>query len=561
MTCLPPIAWPASRSSRFVRALSRHCAVLGLFALATALIFWPWIADPRVVLIGPPEDNLQDLWNSWYAAAGHAPGAFFATTKLRFPEGTPLIYQSFAYPQIAVVVALTRLFGSDLGTLLALQNLTILASFPLAGLGAYALVRHFTRSEIGSLVGGFVFAFNPSHVAQAMHHAHVAQIEFLPFFALAYLLALERRSVAWLAAAAALLALNALSCWYYLFYCAYFIGFHLLYLRLRDGAWPRGWTLGASAAAIAGAVALLSPLLIPMVRAAAPGVYDNGANTYVADLAAFAAFPPEHALGFLTQGLYARLTGYPWEATVYLGLVNLAVLAWFAGREGLRRRSRMFYVVAGMIFFALLACGEALHIAGWVSPLHLPDVALDKLPFFANVRTPSRAIVFVYLFLAIGVGSAVARLWQTDRRRLAAALIALVVADFAPVHLAATPVACAPELSRLRDDREAGFGILNLPVGYAEENAYMAEQICHGRPMAGGNTTREMARTLIYRLAVGDPVRLRAQLAAAHIKYVVLHRRQGDRFAWSADLAPSARFRAAFRVVADGPNLTLLRVY
>jgi len=36
------------------------------------------------------------------------------------------------------------------------------------------------------------------------------------------------------------------------------------------------------------------------------------------------------------------------------------------------------------------------------------DIALDRLPFFANVRAPSRAIVFVYLFLSIGIGFAAA---------------------------------------------------------------------------------------------------------------------------------------------------------
>ena len=135
---------------------------------------------------------------------------------------------------------LSRFFGTDLHTLVALENATLLASFPLAGLGAFCLVRHLTRSTVGGLIGGFIFAFNPSHVAHTLHHAGVASIEFLPFFVLCYLLALERRSNAWLAAAAIFYALSALSCWYFLFYGAYFLGFQLLYERIRDGAWPRG---------------------------------------------------------------------------------------------------------------------------------------------------------------------------------------------------------------------------------------------------------------------------------------------------------------------------------
>jgi hypothetical protein len=563
-----PLTDRAASSGEALRVLARRVrvpfAVLAVFTAATAILFWPVLAHLHSALLGPPEDNLQDFWNSWYAAVARDPAHPFWTTLLRFPEGTPLIYQSFAYPQVLCVAALAQIFGTDLHTLVALQNLTLLSSFPLAGLGAFLLVRHLAHSTMGGMIGGFVFAFNPSHVAQALHHAHVSQIAFLPFFALAFFLMLERRSIAWLCAAALFLALSALSCWYYLFYCTYFIAFHLLYLRIRDGAWPRGWTVLAPALCIAGAGVLLAPLLVPMVLAATPQAYDPGGNTYVADLAGYIAFPPEHALAQLSAPLYARFTGYPWEATVYLGLANLAIFAAFCWHKGLRRTSPAFQLLFGMLAFALLASGEALHVAGHVTPLHLLDGALDKLPFFANVRTPSRAIVFVYLYLSIGIGMAAAALLEnqtTARRAIAAALTVLIVADFYPVHIATAPIACAPGLSVLRDDPARGFGILNLPFGYVEENAYMLEQACHGRPMAGGNTTREMARTLVERLPLSDPRRLRAMLAQAHVKYVVIHAARGARFAWTRGLPPLTQLRAAFPTAYRGAGLTILRAY
>ena len=555
----PAVAVPGRRRAA---ELLRLAAVLALFTLAAAVAFWPWIAHPGSALLGPPEDNMQDFWNSWYAAAGRDPAHFFFTTLLRFPEGTPLVYQSFAYPQVFAVAVLSRVLGNDLHTLVALQNLTLLASFPLAGLGAFCLVRHVAKSTAGGLAGGFVFAFNPSHVAQAMHHAHVSQIEFLPFFALCWLLALERKSYGWLAAAVAFQVLSALSCWYYLFYGAYFIAFHLLFLRLRDRAWPRGWPLVAAAICLAATGAILSPLLLPMVMTAAPAIYGPGANTFVADLLAFTAFPPEHLLSRVSRALYARLTGNAWEATVYLGIVNLAVLAWYCAHAGLRRTSPAFHVLLGILFFAVLAGGEALHVGGRATFLHLPDVALDKLPFFANVRTPSRAIVFAYLFLAIGIGRAAAALlaYRTTVARVAAVAVAiLVVADFWPAHLAATPVSCPPGLAVLAKDPERGFGVLNLPLGYREDNFYLLEQACHGRPMVDGNTTREMAMTtLVYRLSFTDIARQRAQLVQARVKYVLLHRLPPDP---QIPAPPVAALRAAYRVVYDGPGMTVLRVY
>ncbi|HEY3638940.1 MAG TPA: hypothetical protein VGK90_12400 [Rhizomicrobium sp.] len=544
-------------------AVVRFAAVFLFFSLATLVIFLPNMAHLHSALIGPPEDNMQDFWNTWYAVLGRDPHHFFTTKLLRFPEGTSLVYQSFAYPQVFAVVALSRIFGSDLGTLIALQNLTLLASFPLAAVGSFYLVRHFVQSTFGGLVGGFVFAFNPSHIIHVMHHAHVSSIEFLPFFALAYLAAVERRSARYLIASALFCALSALSCWYYLFYCAYFMGFQLLYARVRDGRWPEGWPLAAPIICASLTILILSPLIVPMVLAASPSVYNPGGNIFVADLLGYIAFPPDHLLSGLSRGLYQTFAGNPWEATVYLGLVNLAVLGWQCRRTGLERHSLMFYVLFGMLAFALLASGETLHIFGFSTYLPLPDAGLDRLPFFANVRTPSRAIVFVYLFMSIGVGAAAAAIWQQHiKAKIAAlALAAAIIVDFYPATLAATPVTCSPDLRVLAEDPQDNFGVLNFPWGYAEENSYMLEQVCHHRSIVDGMTTREMADTLLYRLSLKDLAKQREQLTASHVKYILLHPEQAGHYHWNKEIAPAAEFLKTYRTVYSGRDMTILRVY
>ena len=82
-----------------------------------------------------------------------------------------------------------------------------------------------------------------------------------------------------------------------------------------------------------------------------------------------------------------------------------------------------------------------MHVAGHVTPLHLPGVILAKLPFFANVRTPARAMVMVYLFLGLALAQATVmalRISQAPRRapRWASPLV-LMLLDFTPAHLAA----------------------------------------------------------------------------------------------------------------------------
>lgn len=538
---------------------------LGFTAL-TSLLFWQVLPHLSSALLGPPEDNYQDFWNSWYAVQKHAgflhPGGFFFTRLIRAPEGVSLYFHSFAYPQIFLVWLASRFLGTALPTLMLLQNLTILLSFPLAAVGGFYLCRHFSSSTPGGLAGGFIFAFNPWHVEQAMHHAHVSGIEFLPFFVLCYLLALERRDYAWLAGAVCFFALSALSCWYYLFYCLYFLVFHLLYLRVHEHRWPRGWRLAAPALCLGGAVLLLSPLLVPMLLSSVGGnIYKAGGNIFVADLAGFTAFPPTHFWSAWGANLYRRFTGNPWEDTVYLGLVNLALLAWSFWRAQGGERRTLWYGLGGLIFFAMLASGEKLHWQGTILRLGLPDIVLARLPFFADVRTPARAIVFAQMFLGIGVAATIATALKEKRPLTMAALAAvaaLMLFDFYPAHLAMAPLNCAAGLRSLPQDG----GLLDLPSGYIESDFYMAQQVCHGHAIVQGVVARQLKPTLADHLDLSDFSRQRHQLEAAGIRYIVLHHPRDGMFAWDDHVQGNRyAYRRNYAMVGDGPELTILKVY
>ena len=302
-----------------------------------------------------------------------------------------------------------------------------------------------------------------------MHRAHVSSIEFIPFFVLTYLLTIERKSLLFLLLTIVLYALNALSCWYYLFYIAYFIAFHTLFIAIRDQALPRGWQLLAPVACLAGVVAVLSPILVPMVRDAigSASVPMGGGDVNVADVFAYAAFPRFHLLGALADGVYRRLSGNEWEVTVYLGIVNIAVLAGLCLAARRHDARLLTYVLCGMATFCIFASGYSLHVLGHKT-IPMPDAALSQLPFFRDVRTPSRAIVFVYMFMAIGIGRAAALAWRYRQRPMArwgmTAVVALIVLDFFPAHeLPMTPVVCSSGLAEVRDDPEKGFGVLDLP--------------------------------------------------------------------------------------------------
>jgi len=565
---------------RAIAIVAELLGVVLLFAIVTALVFRQWLPHLASALIGPPEDNMQDLWSAWYAAVGRQPGQFFFTDLLRFPEGTFLYLHAFAYPKMIAITLLTQLVGTDMGTLVLLHNLSLLISFPLAGAGAFCLARHLTGSPAGALLGGFVFAFNPSHVAHTMHHAGVASIELIPPFVLLYLLACERKSPVLLALAVVFYALAALSSWYYLVYLACFIVFHLLYVAIRDRRLPRGWQLAPAVACPLAVVAILAPLLIPMAGAAmdvAPAA-GSAPAPYVADLLGFAAFPPFHALAPLADGLYGRFTGNAWEATVYLGLANVPLVAWALLSARARSAPVLTYALCGTAVFCVLACGSRLHVLGHAT-VPLPGTAISWLPLASIMQAPSRAIVLAYLLLAVAVAEAVRLLWHEGRplaRGALLGLMALIAADHVPVRpLVMTPVACPAGLGIIRDDPEPGFGVLDLPPhGYRERNFYMLQQVCHGRPIVLGNTSRRLADTLGDHLDTWTVETQRRQLMAAKVKYIVLRPQVVDAavsttgpaveslpFAWHREDAPRPHYDATYTPIHDGPDLAIFRVY
>jgi hypothetical protein len=70
-----------------------------------------------------------------------------------------------------------------------------------------------------------------------------------------------------------------------------------------------------------------------------------------------------------------------------------------------------------------------------------------------------------------------------------------------------------------------------------------------------------MGDTLLFHLSLKDLDAQRRQLAAAHVKYILLHRPRAGRYRWNSELAPAAQFLKSYRTVASGPDMVVLRVY
>jgi hypothetical protein len=536
-------------------AIGSIAAVAAAYTLLTAALFAPWLMQFSTALLGPPEDNLQDFWNLWHAV--HA-SRFFHSDGLQFPYGMGLYFHSFSYPAVAATMGLTHWLGSDRATLIWLDNAAQFASFPLAATGAYYVVRRFVPSVWAALIGGFIFAFNPSHVAHAMHHAHVTHIEFIPLFVLAYLNGLEKRNLPWLLAAAVFGALGALSCWYYMFYAAYFVVFHAAYKHWHDKEKLAGFGLKAPVIALGGMALLLSPLIVAMLMHSGGVGSPGGSDAFVADIEAFVAFPTSHVFAGWSASFWARAhkwtSNNTFEGAAYLGLVNLAVMAWLWRRSKRQKDELARYLFWGMAVFGVLAMGDCIHAFGFDTLIPIPGIALNHLPFFNQMRTPSRVIVLMYLFLAIGVAYGLTLLaaeWRAKKwgRFALAGIAALIVFDFAPVRLEYSDARCPKALDVIARDREANTGVLNLPLHNAGDWS-MFYQTCHGKPIVVAAVTRSGHPPLTDLIDNRNLAVQRQQLIAARVKYLVLD----NRTPWETEPNPA---KYAFRrwVVKTVPAL------
>ncbi len=207
---------------------------LGIYCLLTVIYFYPTLSTLNTHLIGPPEDNIVGYWDIWWANDKVLQGgqSLTFTNFLFFPNGSSLYYVAWSFYNLLLTFPLRLLMGN-----VAAYNLIILHSFPLAGIGAFLLIKYLTRNSWLALLGGFLFAFSPFHFARAQHHFHINTLQFVPFFVLYYIRAIREGTARNLVLATLFFLLNALSDWNYLFFASYFILFSYIYLAIRRRRW------------------------------------------------------------------------------------------------------------------------------------------------------------------------------------------------------------------------------------------------------------------------------------------------------------------------------------
>ncbi|HVB38004.1 MAG TPA: hypothetical protein VND92_05670, partial [Vicinamibacterales bacterium] len=156
------------------------------------------------------------------------------------------------------------------------------------------------------------------------------------------------------------------------------------------------------------------------------------------------------------------------------------------------------------VVFLVWALGPFLRVAGANTGLVLPETLVRFVPIVANARMPGRAMVMVYLALAVFVAMGLASLRGRWHRPLGQAAVAtLIVFSYFQAPLAMYQPEPLAIYTRLAALPQTG-ALLELPFGLADgfgergrfDRRDLYYQTIHQRPIAGGFIARLSPRVL-----------------------------------------------------------------
>jgi hypothetical protein len=501
--------------------------LLSLLLFGLVFVWYSWPLSAHFGSAYPGHDgNDANLypWNAYNfrqsVLAGTNP---FFTTRLLYPGGLSLIMHAYT-----PVIGLLNL---GLGNEILAVNVALALSFVLSAVGAYRLCRRWVPNPVLCLLAGLIFAYSPYKLARLPEHYNLLLTATAPFYVAAFLDAFDFtmggfwpriRSWRQVALCFGLGLLTLLSDYYVLFGLIYFsLGYAAYYwLRLGRINWrrPRAWLVLAAVLAVSHVASRLLKL---------SGVPDFGGFWWGGDLAGYLLPPPSSrwlssdAANELYQSKIFNMPGSV-ENYMFLGyllpLLTLVVLL----LPALRRRSPLptDACLGGQplpwlaLFFFMLTL-PALRVFG-KELLRLPTGLLHYIPFFNNIRCPTRFVLFLSLVLPVVVFAALdpwlrSRLHPAARWAVSLVLLLLIALEYQPT---ATPLLYAADVpaAYLRAAGLPGETVFPIPFGVLDGGRKLGQmngndlfyQTRHHKNLPGGYISRVPAE--VFASFDRDPV-------------------------------------------------------
>src|SRR5205085_10521884 len=154
------------------------------------------------------------------------------------------------------------------------------------------------------------------------------------------------------------------------------------------------------------------------------------------------------------------------ESVAWLGVVPL-ILAMYASRAERTDRDVRFWCAIAAVFLAW-SFGTHVFVFGRNTGMIGPAAVLHFVPIVSNVRMPGRAVVMVYLALAMLAAKGFAALRAAYPWRGAVPLlVVLLLVDFLAAPVLLGRIECPPIYQTLRDRPEQG-AVAELPLGFGD---------------------------------------------------------------------------------------------
>jgi hypothetical protein len=454
--------------------------------------------DPQIEGWYPGDgDPWHYLWGSWYVARAFStfPPRPFWTDLVFYPLGFEIPF----LPGVGLILGPAAFLQAVLGVVLT-YNLLWWLSFALAGSAMYLCGRRLLGDRGVAFVCGYLFAFSSFRMIHALEHLPILMASFLvPLFGLVLLDAGGRPTIRRYVLGAIVLAASAGISWYCTIALSLFLGLagvvrvreRPLRALAREHLAPAAIGLAVFALAVA---PLVLPLILSPSRESIISRPLGESSLHSADLLAFFLPSPRNpVLGRLTDAIYARFTGNPYEQTVYLGWVLLGLAA-VGVVSAAREQTRLLRVAAATAF--VLALGPFLHVAGQFKfpiegetvAIPLPYLLLRHVPFVNGMRVPSRFTELLLFSLIVLAGYGLVRLCARLGRGRKASLLALVlVAATIETTMVPLPVVSARAPAVYAEiGRSPGPGtVLELPLDWQIIKYHYYQTIHHKRMVVG----------------------------------------------------------------------------
>ncbi|MEO5824072.1 MAG: hypothetical protein ABIT71_26490 [Vicinamibacteraceae bacterium] len=271
----------------------------------------------------------------------------------------------------------------------------------------------------------------------------------------------------------------------------------------------------ATARAIAAAGVVMALLLAPVLYAFGDQVFSGNADLSAplwrssprgVDLLALILPNPNHALWGATMqdwltGWAQRGDAFP-EAVGSVSLVAIALLIAAWARFGWRP-SRIR--IGATVFYALLALGPFVYVAGINTQIPMPWSVLRYVPILGMVRSPGRFSVLVAMCVAILLAQALAHLgrrYPERRRQILATVGVLLAIELIPGPRTLYSASIPALYQAIASDPRPDIRVLELPVGLRDGTSSMGNfsartqyfQTAHGKAIIGGYLSRVSPR-------------------------------------------------------------------